>query len=349
MPSTYDQLLSSARNQKELYDASAKDYIPQMCKALEKENPSLTKEDIRDRIKKDCVQLWSLRWIIESLPSEYKDESKDHRSKADALLHHNVTEKGSLLKEIKKGVIEVAEKIGSEFDDEETEILRKADKITASHPFPSPETEPSKGADNLGLSDSNAEGQEGQSMLDQILRKNIELETTLKQLTMEKHSDATRISNLEQQIAVLKNQPKAATKPADGEVSQMTHEQLEDEVLQLRDAVKKMHMFHTGTDVSKNAYTADLQLQVDKYKELAEQNGIRAEKAERAQEELAIALNNVLEGKATEISSSSKPETHTTTIKFDGPKLFGTIFKHREKVLELVHNGAEVTEVRLPK
>jgi hypothetical protein len=312
MSSTYDQLLSSARNQKELYDASAKDYIPQMCKALEKENPSLTKEDIRDRIKKDCVQLWGLRWIIYCLPEDYKDKVKQQNvknkdiDKSDAVVHQKVTDKSTsdLANKIRRGVIEVAEKIGAvdheamdEFDDEETEIIRKAEKIKETTPWPTPETELGKqNAEDLGLSEP-----EAPSLTGDIIRQKIEAERRAEILKEENDQNRLKIDDLFGQIKELTaalNQALAAQK--------------------------------------------------------FEESPLYTSMAEKIKELEDIALGKIREGgfvNASQMSTTSTTPSPTASgvVKFDGTKLFGAIFKYRENVLELVHNGAEVTEVRLPK
>ena len=44
--------------------------------ALRDESPTLTPEDARDRIEKDCVNIWSKRTILDALPDEAKDLKK---------------------------------------------------------------------------------------------------------------------------------------------------------------------------------------------------------------------------------------------------------------------------------
>ena len=50
--------------------------------ALRDESPTLTPEDARDRIEKDCVDIWSKRTILDALP----DEAKDLKKQKDARL-----------------------------------------------------------------------------------------------------------------------------------------------------------------------------------------------------------------------------------------------------------------------
>jgi len=79
--SKYDDLLKSAKADSKTFHESARDYIPKMCKALKDENPESTKDDIRDRIDKDCIEIWSKRTIRDALPEEYKHEEMKRESK----------------------------------------------------------------------------------------------------------------------------------------------------------------------------------------------------------------------------------------------------------------------------
>jgi hypothetical protein len=44
---------------KKEHQAKAKEFIPQLCYALQNEDAFLSNEDIRDRIKKDLIDIWS--------------------------------------------------------------------------------------------------------------------------------------------------------------------------------------------------------------------------------------------------------------------------------------------------
>jgi hypothetical protein len=72
------QLLSEYdRLKKEMIESgrdTAKKYIPFLCNALQKDDPNLSRFDIRDRIKKDLVDVWFRSTIYENLPDEYKDQ-----------------------------------------------------------------------------------------------------------------------------------------------------------------------------------------------------------------------------------------------------------------------------------
>jgi hypothetical protein len=72
----YDKLLEEVRIKAEAFRSTAREYIPKMYWALRNENPNLTPEDARDRIEKDCVDIWSKRTILDALPDEAKDLKK---------------------------------------------------------------------------------------------------------------------------------------------------------------------------------------------------------------------------------------------------------------------------------
>jgi hypothetical protein len=74
--SNYDDLLEEARTKAEAFRSSAKEYIPEMYKALRRENPNISPEDARDRIEKDCVGIWSKSTILHALPDEAKNKEK---------------------------------------------------------------------------------------------------------------------------------------------------------------------------------------------------------------------------------------------------------------------------------
>jgi hypothetical protein len=72
----YDTLLEQAKERADAFRSTAKEFIPKMYKALRDEDPNASPEDIRDRIEKDCVEIWSKRTILEALPDEAKDPKK---------------------------------------------------------------------------------------------------------------------------------------------------------------------------------------------------------------------------------------------------------------------------------
>ncbi|HET7147985.1 MAG TPA: hypothetical protein VFI73_05740 [Candidatus Nitrosopolaris sp.] len=74
---TYEELLKEVRIKLEAFNIrTAKKYIPELWEALKNEYPNLTREDLRDKIEKDCLEIWSERRILEALPDEAKDPKK---------------------------------------------------------------------------------------------------------------------------------------------------------------------------------------------------------------------------------------------------------------------------------
>ena len=77
----YDELLEQARQRADAFRSTAKEFIPKMYKALRDEDPNTSPGDARDRIEKDCIEIWSKRTIIEALPDEAKDPKKQKASR----------------------------------------------------------------------------------------------------------------------------------------------------------------------------------------------------------------------------------------------------------------------------
>jgi hypothetical protein len=81
--SVYDDLLEEVRTKVDAFrQTTAKEYIPQMYLALHEENPDLTPEDVRERIEKDCLDIWKPRTILDALPDEAKDPTKQKSARA---------------------------------------------------------------------------------------------------------------------------------------------------------------------------------------------------------------------------------------------------------------------------
>lgn len=70
---SYDELLQEIKSE---HQSRAKELIPELCYALANENPWLSEEDMRDRIKKDLIDIWSRTTIQENIPDEFKDKEK---------------------------------------------------------------------------------------------------------------------------------------------------------------------------------------------------------------------------------------------------------------------------------
>ena len=78
--SEYVNLLQEARSkvnnlQKPIIN-SAKEYIPKLCQLFQKEHNNLTSSEVRIQIEKDCKNLWSKRTILDALPDEMKNLTK---------------------------------------------------------------------------------------------------------------------------------------------------------------------------------------------------------------------------------------------------------------------------------
>jgi hypothetical protein len=50
--------------------------------ALRKEDPNTRPEDARERIEKDCIDMWRKRTILDALPDEAKDQTKQKSARA---------------------------------------------------------------------------------------------------------------------------------------------------------------------------------------------------------------------------------------------------------------------------
>jgi hypothetical protein len=69
----YNSLLEQA---KAAGTEAARTWIPKLCYALKDEDKDLSKEDIKDRVEKDCVEIWSKSTIRTHIPDEFKDVQK---------------------------------------------------------------------------------------------------------------------------------------------------------------------------------------------------------------------------------------------------------------------------------
>ena len=71
--SYYDSLLEQANI---TGTEAARTWIPKLRYALKDEDKNLSKEDIKDRVEKDCVEIWSKSTIRTYIPDEFKDVQK---------------------------------------------------------------------------------------------------------------------------------------------------------------------------------------------------------------------------------------------------------------------------------
>lgn len=91
--SPYDELLQRIKTE---HQTRAKELIPKLCYTLEKEDPWLSKEDIRDRIKHDLIDIWSRDTIQKNIPEELKNEAKQEAKKKADENRKNVIEESVL-------------------------------------------------------------------------------------------------------------------------------------------------------------------------------------------------------------------------------------------------------------
>jgi len=73
---SYDEMKDEINKQALSFREGAKKWIPKLADALKVENPTITKEEIKDRILKDFVQYWTRQTILNALGEEYKDPVK---------------------------------------------------------------------------------------------------------------------------------------------------------------------------------------------------------------------------------------------------------------------------------
>lgn len=74
---TYEELLTEVRHEFNAFNAmTAKKYVPRLWETLKNENPNLSREDLKARLDKDCLEFWEKRTILEALPDEAKDQKK---------------------------------------------------------------------------------------------------------------------------------------------------------------------------------------------------------------------------------------------------------------------------------
>jgi hypothetical protein len=75
--SEYDDLLEELKRKVDAFRrTTAKEYIPNMYRALRNQYPSLSPQDARERIERDCFGIWEERTILDALPDEAKDLKK---------------------------------------------------------------------------------------------------------------------------------------------------------------------------------------------------------------------------------------------------------------------------------
>jgi hypothetical protein len=74
---TYEELLEESRFKIQSFlESTANEYVPKMFWALHDEDPELEAKDVKDRIEKDCFEIWSKCTLSDALPDEVKDSKK---------------------------------------------------------------------------------------------------------------------------------------------------------------------------------------------------------------------------------------------------------------------------------
>jgi regulator of replication initiation timing len=107
--SEYDDLLTEATAKAEAFRATAREYIPKMYAALRNENPNISPGDARDRIQKDCINIWSRRTILDALPDEAKDPEKQKSGRLGQKKHKSAAFSAAQKEQPQKEISVVAE------------------------------------------------------------------------------------------------------------------------------------------------------------------------------------------------------------------------------------------------
>jgi len=111
---TYDELLKEVKAKAAAFRSrTAQEYILPMYEALRNEELPISPEDARDRIEKDCVDIWEKRTILKFLPAEAKDLKKQKagrlgqkKRKSAAVSAAQQTEKKEIMMDTKGRAIE---------------------------------------------------------------------------------------------------------------------------------------------------------------------------------------------------------------------------------------------------
>jgi hypothetical protein len=98
--SRYDDFLKQL---KEDHKTTAKMAIKRLYLLLKEDDPNLSKDDMYDRILKDCLVIWARATVIENMPDELKDSERQEAGRRGAeakkkLLH--VTNDGNVARDI---------------------------------------------------------------------------------------------------------------------------------------------------------------------------------------------------------------------------------------------------------
>ena len=70
---TYDEYLQQLKEQHQL---TAKTALKRLYELLKLEDPMMSKDDMYDRIVKDCLEIWQRQTIRNNMPDELKDSER---------------------------------------------------------------------------------------------------------------------------------------------------------------------------------------------------------------------------------------------------------------------------------
>ena len=68
---------------KEDHKTTAKMAIKRLYLLLKEEDPNLSKDDMYDRILKDCLVIWARATVIENMPDELKDSERQEAGRRE--------------------------------------------------------------------------------------------------------------------------------------------------------------------------------------------------------------------------------------------------------------------------
>ena len=112
----YDELLGEVRKKAEaFFRLSANEYVPKMYWALRNENPNITPEDARERIEKDCTDMWKKRTILDALPDEAKDPEKQKSGRSRQKEQNSAAVSAAPIKKKEEIVIDIEGKPADNF------------------------------------------------------------------------------------------------------------------------------------------------------------------------------------------------------------------------------------------
>jgi hypothetical protein len=76
----YDEICE-VRTKAEGYRSTAKEDVPRIYLALKNENVNTTAQQAKERIEKDCLEIWTKRTILDALANKTRDPNKQKDQK----------------------------------------------------------------------------------------------------------------------------------------------------------------------------------------------------------------------------------------------------------------------------